>query len=75
MLGFLLYSNSYQFLCTVEYNKHKGREDQKYRDDDNILHEHIRIVNNFVRETNLIYRRKLNMGVALIKQVLQLEIL
>jgi hypothetical protein len=41
-----------------EYNKHKGREDQKYRDDDKILHEHIRIVNTFVRETNLIYRRE-----------------
>jgi hypothetical protein len=35
-----------------EYNKHKGREDKKYRDDDKILHEHIRIVNTFVRETN-----------------------
>jgi hypothetical protein len=23
-----------------EYNKHKGREDTKYRDDDKILHEH-----------------------------------
>jgi hypothetical protein len=35
-----------------EYNRHKGREDTKYRDDDKILHEHIRIVNTFVRETN-----------------------
>ena len=41
-----------------EYNRHKGREDTKYRDDDKILHEHIRIVNTFVRETNLIYRRE-----------------
>ena len=31
---------------------------KKNRDDDKILHEHIRIVNTFVRETNLIYRRE-----------------
>jgi hypothetical protein len=47
-----------QKLGVYHHSKIKGREDTKYRDDDKILHEHIRIVNTFVRETNLIYRRE-----------------
>lgn len=41
-----------------ENNKYKGCEDPKYKEDDKKLNEQIGVVNTFVRETNLIYRKE-----------------
>ncbi len=41
-----------------ETNKCRGVEDFKYKDDDKKLMDQIAIVNRFVRETNLIYRKE-----------------
>lgn len=41
-----------------ETNKHRGTEHFGFKEDDKILQEQISVVNRFVRETNLIYRKE-----------------